>query len=107
MQYPTLGYGYSLSPHLLSLVKPMVITIHEASQAHILRFISLFAFTLNSQRLIFTSNYERKYFEKFYPYVKDKTYVIPIGSNIPFCPKEGERKREIVYFGLIAPNKNL
>ncbi|ACI18817.1 glycosyltransferase family 4 protein [Dictyoglomus thermophilum] len=107
MQYPTLGYGYSIGPHFLSLIKPMVITLHEASQAHILRFISLFAFTINSQKLIFTSKYEKEYFEKFYPYIKSKTYVIPIGSNIPFCDKSKERRKEIVYFGLIAPNKNL
>lgn len=107
LQYPTLGFGYSLGPHLVSLVKPLIVTIHEASQAHLLRFFLLFAFTIRSLTLIFTTKYEKEYFEKFYPYVKKKTVVIPIGSNIPFSNYEKERKKEIVYFGLIAPNKNL
>lgn len=107
IQYPTLGYGYSLGPHLLSLLKPMVITIHEASQAHLLRFLSLMLFTFNSKHMVFTSEFERNYFLRFFPYISNKSSIIPIGSNIPFEIYSGERKNEVVYFGLIAPKKNL
>lgn len=107
LQYPTLGYGYSLGPHLLNLLKTMVITIHEASQAHILRFLSLSLFTFNSKHIVFTSEFERNYFLRFFPYIKNKSSIIPIGSNIPFENYKGARKNEVIYFGLIAPNKNL
>src|SRR3989442_9265272 len=36
MQYPTIAYGHSIAPQCLSLLLPMVTTIHEATQPHVL-----------------------------------------------------------------------
>ena len=41
IQYPTVGFGGALSPQLLSLSQRCVITLHEASGAHILRKFAL------------------------------------------------------------------
>jgi len=107
IQYPTAGYKYSLGPHFLSILRPGIVTIHEASQANILRFLSLSLFTVSSLKLIFTTEYEKRYFEKYFPFIRNKSYIIPIGSNIPSFNIYQERKNEVVYFGLISPNKNI
>jgi hypothetical protein len=54
IQYPTRGFESYLGPHLLSLRVKSVVTLHEASQAHPLRTISLLAFTVRSH-LVFTT----------------------------------------------------
>ncbi len=107
LQYPTRGYGYSLGPHFLSILKPLVVTIHEASQAHLLRRVSLSAFTLRTFKLLFTTEFERNYVERYSPWLKGRTTVIPIGSSIPKGKKIGKREKQVVYFGLIHPKKNI
>jgi glycosyltransferase involved in cell wall biosynthesis len=107
LQYPTQGYGYSLGPHLLSILRPLVITIHEVSQAHIIRRFSLLAFTLRPIKLIFTTEFEKNYAEKHAPWIKGRTTFIPIGSNIPIGKRAGEIEKQVVYFGLIYPKKNI
>ncbi len=111
IQYPTVGYGYSLIPQFLALVFPSVVTIHEFSQAHILRKLSLGFFTVRSS-LIFTTSYERDSFCKFYFWVnKSKTSVFFLGSSI--IPNQDIGQKQIAdpvilsYFGLIRPNKGL
>jgi glycosyltransferase involved in cell wall biosynthesis len=111
IQYPTLGYGYSLIPQFLSILFPSVVTIHEFSQAHILRKLSLVFFTVRST-LVFTTSYEQDYFCKFYFWInKNYTKSFPLGSNIK-SRQDIQQKRIadpviISYFGLIRPNKGL
>jgi glycosyltransferase involved in cell wall biosynthesis len=111
IQYPTVAYGYSLVPQLLSILFPSVVTIHEFSQAHILRKLSLVFFTLRST-LIFTTSYEQDCFCKFYFWINKKdTKSFPLGSNIK--PKRNIQQKRIAdpllisYFGLIRPDKGL
>jgi hypothetical protein len=60
LQYPTTGFGHRLGPQLFVMRRRSVITLHEASQSHILRKLSLYPFTARAQHLIFTSEYERQ-----------------------------------------------
>lgn len=108
IQYPTAGFGTDLGPQGLSLLRSCVLTIHEVSQRHVLRKLSLIPFALRSKQVIFTSESERQFANKWVPWISRRSVVIPIGSNI----RRGETNRlrkvgEIVYFGLIRPGKGL
>jgi glycosyltransferase involved in cell wall biosynthesis len=108
IQYPATGYGWHLGPQLLSLMRPFVVTIHECSQAHILRQLSLLLFSIRARRIIFTNEYECAYASLFAPWIKNRAVVIPIGTNIPVCQSAATRlPGVVVYFGLVRPQKGL
>jgi glycosyltransferase involved in cell wall biosynthesis len=108
LQYPTAGFGRSLGPQLFSILSPAITTIHEASQRKLLRKLSLFPFALRPQHLIFTSNFERRFAIRFAPWTAKHSSVIPVGTNIHVQPAERPvLSQEIIYFGLIMPNKGL
>jgi glycosyltransferase involved in cell wall biosynthesis len=108
LQYPTTGFGWSLGPQALSILTPTIATIHEVSQRKLPRKLSLFPFSLRPQHLIFTSSYERRFAIRFAPWIAKRTSVIPVGTNINVFPTQRlELSTEIVYFGLIMPNKGL
>lgn len=108
IQYPTVGFGAKLSPQLLSLIFPCIVTLHEISQAHIIRRLSLYPFSFRSKHIIFTSTLERDYALRWSPWIFNHCSVIPIGSNIRIRKQDFRRDiKEIVYFGLIRPQKGL
>lgn len=108
MQYPTMGYGYSLGPQLCLMSRQGVVTLHEFSLAHPLRKASLVPFTLRSSRVIMTSEFERRALAQKMPWVQNRIRVIPIGSNIPALSSEPTVRREsVVYFGLVMPRKGI
>jgi glycosyltransferase involved in cell wall biosynthesis len=108
IQYPATGYGRHLGPQVLSLLKPSVVTIHECSRTHILRRLSLYPFTLRALALIFTNEYEQEYSERFAPWIKMRSTLIPIGSGVPLTSDRVNRLRnKVTYFGLIRPQKGL
>jgi len=107
LQYPTVGYGRKLGPQLIALVARGVVTLHEASQTHLLRRLSLLPLLL-SRHIIFTNRFERDYVCRIAPWVRQRSSIVPIGSNMPVGRVDGERRLdEIVYFGLIRPAKGL
>jgi glycosyltransferase involved in cell wall biosynthesis len=108
IQYPTLGFGYKLGPHALSLLRRCLVTVHEASQRRILRKLSLLPFLVRPRHVIFTSDFERRFVTRRAPWVAPNSSVIPVASNIRAFPQERQRAlNEIVYFGLILPRKGL
>ncbi|WP_298199956.1 glycosyltransferase family 4 protein [Desulfosporosinus sp.] len=107
IQYPTVGYGSSLMPHMLSLFKNRVITIHENSQSHILRRLSLYFFFMRSKHLIFIKQFELDYTKRWAPWISRRASVIHIGSNIPVGHTSNRDIKDIIYFGLIVPKKGL
>lgn len=108
IQYPTAGYGFGLAPQAVSLLRRCVVTLHEVSQSHILRRLSLYPFTVRSKHVIFTSSHEQRYALQWAPWLKNRSSIIPIGSNVAVVKvKEKVDGKEIVYFGLIRPNKGL
>ncbi|SDD96043.1 Glycosyltransferase involved in cell wall bisynthesis [Mucilaginibacter pineti] len=111
IQYPSVGYGASLVPQLLSLQFKTFVTIHEVLQAHILRKISLLPFSIRSQ-VIFTNEFEKIKFQRIFPWSRlfNTTTVIPIGSNISRTDNGSAMDKNtttIVSFGQIRPNKGL
>jgi glycosyltransferase involved in cell wall biosynthesis len=108
MQYPATGYGWHLGPQILSLLRPIVMTIHECSQAHFLRRLSLYPFAVRAPQVIFTNQYEQEYCQRFAPWIKGRSTVIPIGSNVPPGPDTiSRRPNAVTNFGLIRPQKGL
>ncbi len=108
IQYPTMGYRYSLGPQICSLLRKSVVTLHEYSLAHRLRKLSLTFFSIRSPRVIATSYFERDALAAAMPWVEKRLQVIPIGSNIPsLAAPTIDRQHTIVYFGLIMPRKGL
>jgi glycosyltransferase involved in cell wall biosynthesis len=108
LQYPTGGFGRKLGPQGLALALPGVVTIHEASNSHVLRRLSLYPFVLRAKHMIFTSNEERSFALCWVPWISERSSVIPIGSNIEgVCGGTRRNIHEIVYFGLVMPHKGL
>ena len=108
IQYPTAGFGWHLTPQFLSLIVPSVVTLHEVSEAHLVRKLSLYPFSLRSDRVIFTTSFERDYAVRRAPWIAKRTTVIPIGSNI-VTGREGQERSlsDIVYFGFFRPRKGI
>lgn len=108
IQYPTVGFGWALAPQGLSLLQRCVVTIHEATRAHILRKLALLPFSIRPKQLIFTSECERQFALKWAPWISEVSCVIPITSNIGAVEEPSKRSLdEILYFGLIMPKKGL
>lgn len=113
IQYPTIGYlrGFIL-PFLTraSLIKKMVLTAHEFSQAHPLRRVCVNILASTSMATIFPTSYEQNAFLASHPKLANSTFVIPIGSNI--SPSQDIVVREwqpssVIYFGQIRPDKGI
>lgn len=108
LQYPTPGAGCRLGPQILAVLRRSVVTVHEGSQAHFLRKLSLYPFTVRASHLVFTSEYERQFVTKLAPWIARISSVIPLGSNIRVAQGGTARSHEeVVYFGLIMPTKGL
>ncbi|MGH9585632.1 MAG: glycosyltransferase [Acidobacteriaceae bacterium] len=108
LQYPSVGYGHALGPQLLSCCRPSVVTVHEVTQAHPVRRLSLYGFFGPARTLIFTSHFEREAALRLAPWIKKKSVVIPIGSNVQVSAcRQDAVPNAIGYFGLIRPNKGL
>lgn len=111
IQYPSQPYGHSAIINVLGffLYRKCVISIHEFSQAKFLRRISCCLLARCASHIIFTSEFERTAMSKICNGIKDKSSVIPIGSNVPLLNQRtsftfGDR---IGYFGLIRERKGL
>jgi glycosyltransferase involved in cell wall biosynthesis len=108
IQYPTAGFGCKLGPQALSLLQRCIVTIHEASQTHILRKLALLPFSVRPRYIIFPSSLERKFGLRWVPWLSSLSSVIPIPSNIRRGPTSDRRSiGDIIYFGLIMPKKGL
>lgn len=105
-QYPTANFGFSLIPHVSSLLRRNIITLHEVSYAHPLHQLSYVPFSL-TEDLIFTTPFEVQYFQKLFPWRRKNLHIIPIGSNIPAASLAPIRSPEVLYFGLITPRKGV
>jgi len=119
IQYPTIGYGYSLGPQLLCILLKLfsgagvISTLHEFRSARLLRKISLIPFLLFSDKIIFTADEEvaavREMMPPLYLRVRARYAVIPVGSNVPagLGAPAGKRAGLVVFFGLFYPGRCL
>ncbi len=116
LQYPTMGYKRSFLPHILCVYysvfthKSFSVTIHEYTQLSIKAKTAAFFLLLFSNKLIFTNQFELESAAKTVPNLKRKSTIIKIYTNIESAPnlkKIEERKYDLIYFGLIRPNKGI
>jgi len=84
------------------------VTIHEASNSHVLRRLSLYPFGFRARHVVFTSPEERAFAMRWAPWIRPRSSVICLGSNIERVQPNPKRDlHEIVYFGLVMPHKGL
>jgi glycosyltransferase involved in cell wall biosynthesis len=113
LQYPTTSFRASLIPFLCLLLARKngartLLTLHEYSEAHLLRRIALQVFSRFTHHLIFTSHFERERFLKLNNKLNPPHSIIHIGSNIlPLTPPLMEKEERILLFGLIRPGKGI
>jgi glycosyltransferase involved in cell wall biosynthesis len=109
IQYPTAGYGYSIVPQLLCpLVRPAktVITLHEFTRKSLKGKLAIYLFFIFSSWVIFTTEIERNAACRVAPWIKKRSCIVHIGSNIPM-QSNSIHVCDIAYFGLIRPQKGL
>ena len=117
IQYPTMGYGLSVLPHLLCLYfrcltrTKVTVTIHENSQLGWKAKAASIIYMIFANKLIFTNKYELDYSKRFNPlFLRGKSTVIKIFSNIKAAetlPSIENRKYDLGYFGYIRLKKGL
>jgi glycosyltransferase involved in cell wall biosynthesis len=116
IQYPTVGYGKSILPHLLTiylskiLKKKVIITLHEYSQLGWKGKLATSIFLKFGTHIIFTTEFERQYAIQKYPKLTKNSSIIKIYSNILTNNKQPsfeQRSYDMGYFGYIRPEKGL
>ncbi len=116
IQYPSRGYAATILPHLLCVYlrfftkRKVSVTFHELTQLGWKGSLFSYLLLLFANKLIFTNEFERDAAIKKVPFVKGKSTVIQIFSNISKSEnihKISERKYDIGYFGYIRPMKGL
>ncbi|MFV0472007.1 MAG: glycosyltransferase family 1 protein [Paludibacteraceae bacterium] len=116
IQYPSIGYGYSIVPHLLCLYfslfsrKKISVTLHEYTRLGKKSRFATNLFLFFADKIVFTNEFERSAAGKKFSFVKKKSSVIKIFSNIKAnsnLPKTKDRVLEVGYFGLLTPLKGL
>jgi glycosyltransferase involved in cell wall biosynthesis len=112
IQYPTAVYGSSISPQIVmfyaKIVRiPVIVTIHEYSQTHVLRKLASLLFFM-SDRLLFTNEFEKDLYGSnlFFRRIMSSE-VIPLGSSIPIAVEGPRNPTKVTLFGLIRPNKGI
>jgi glycosyltransferase involved in cell wall biosynthesis len=110
IQYPTAGYGRSFTPSALPATvrnKPVVVTLHEYSVFRWYRRSWFSPYARHCAARIFTTDEERRVFERRFPDRSGANHTIEIASNIPAAPGGEKSADRVSYFGLIAPNKGI
>ena len=109
VQYPTMGYGRSLSPAMIPLIKKnsrVCVTMHEFSNFNPIRRPWFLTFSHMVDARIFTNDEEKKAFHDIMQPRSGSDDVIPIASNI----RQGLGTKvpgSVCNFGLITPNKGI
>jgi glycosyltransferase involved in cell wall biosynthesis len=108
LQYPTAGFGKGIAAQLFSLLMPFTVTLHEVEGTHFLRRLSLYPLA-RATHVIFTCESNRKYAVRWAPWLRPRSSVIPLASNMPTSVRRQIRtdSPEVIYFGLIRPDKGI
>lgn len=109
IQYPSMGYGRSLAPAMIPLLKRnsrICVTLHEFSNFNPIRRPWFFTFAHIVDARIFTNEEENKAFREIMRPKSGSDDIIPIASNI----RQGFGSKvpgSVCNFGLITPNKGI
>lgn len=110
MQYPTDAFGAALGPHAFSALQrraPLVVTLHEFAVANPARRASIGVLLARAAAVITTAEAERNALLSWFPWLRRRTCVIPIGANFPGGEWQPSQPPTVVYFGQIRPEKGL
>jgi glycosyltransferase involved in cell wall biosynthesis len=110
MQYPTDAFSAALGPHGFSVLQrlaPLVVTLHEFAAANPVRRASLSVLLARAAAVIATSAAEQTSLLSWYPWLKTRCHIIPIGANFPARDWQPRLPPLIAYFGQIRPEKGL
>jgi glycosyltransferase involved in cell wall biosynthesis len=116
MQYGTRGYGWSIVPHLLCIYyswftrKRFGVILHELSQLSLKAYMAELLILISANKIMFTTQYEHNFAIKRILFLKSRSTVIKILSNIKasetIYPME-KRNIDVAYFGQIMPLKGI
>lgn len=108
MQYPTLGYGWSVLPQILSICfyKNMYINLHEFSQRKLKAKLATLLFFYSKSYIIFTTEDEYQEGIRYKQSLKNNSFIVRIGSNIDFL-NNVKKINDLIYFGIIMPDKGI
>ena len=109
IQYPTEGYGYSIVPQLLCLLMrriKKVVTLHEFTRVSTKAKMAIYLFFLFADWMVFTTDQERNAACRVASWIRNRSCVVPIASNIPVSSNH-IAGIDVVYFGHIRPVKGL
>ncbi len=104
VQYPAIGFGYSLMPMLLGAMgvgRCVCVTLHEYGAMPWVQRLAMQGFRATARGLVFTTEAERR------RYGAEAAGVIGIGSNVMAPGLVTERSRVVIYFGQVRPQKGL
>lgn len=110
VQYPTAGYGRSLTPSVLPSGvrnKPVVVTLHEYAVFRWYRRAWFLPYARYCAARVFTTDEERDLFQRRFPGRGGADLTIEIASNIPAAVNGARSPNRVAYFGLIAPDKGI
>ena len=110
VQYPSIGFRYSLFPHIAGLTRiapSTCVTLHEYSRLPQMQKLSTHLFALSTRLILFTTAEERTLFSGRKSDDSAPRHVIPIGSNVPETPASDPIQSDVLYFGQIRPDKGI
>ena len=110
MQYPTDAFGRGLAIPAWALLQrcaPLVVTLHEFTATHHLRRLAVGALLTRVHTVVTTAEREARGLVSWYPWLRRRVRIVPIGPNIPSRNWAPTAPPEVVYFGQIRPNKGI
>jgi glycosyltransferase involved in cell wall biosynthesis len=110
LQYPTDAFSAALGPHAFSVLQrlaPLVVTMHEFAAANPIRRASVGLLLARSAAVIATAETELRSLVAWFPWLKARSCVIPIGANFPGREWRPSEPPIVAYFGQIRPEKGL
>ena len=110
MQYPTDAFGRSFAPHVFALLQriaPLVVTLHEFTASHVLRRASIGPLLARAAGVVVTAEREMDGLRAWYPWLRRRLRLIPIGANVPARTWRPTPTPNVVCFGQIRPGKGI
>lgn len=109
LQYPSRGMEKSLAPGFLPVLlfpHKVFVTLHEFSVFNPLRKLIFLPYAFIG-RVVFTNDYEKTQWTRFFRFKPLQTNIIPIGNNITVMPRPPTQTERLVYFGQIVEGKGV
>lgn len=105
MQFPSVAFLRRLLPFALPLLvgRPVVATIHEFSRRGLPSKLLTSLIFLRADRFAFTNSMEAERARRWFPWIGDRSTIIPIGNAIGTATARA-RDIDCAYFGILRSN---